>query len=73
MTKLNTYLVQALREYRIESEGQFGNGSSSSLVLTQDAADAIIALDAEVEKLTNENELLKDKCNALAKGIQGMA
>jgi len=38
---MNKYLVQALRDYRLRSEGQFGQVTESKLDITQDAADEI--------------------------------
>jgi hypothetical protein len=47
----NSYLVQALRSYREKSEGQFGRTTERMVQVTQDAADEIERLNAEVAKL----------------------
>lgn len=48
----NIYLVQALRAYREKSVGQFDQVSERSVQVTQDAANEIERLNAEVEALS---------------------
>ena len=48
---MDQYLVQALRAYRLESEGQFGEVTRHVLPLTQDAANRIEQLNIRIAEL----------------------
>lgn len=54
------YLIQALKEYRHVTYGQYDQERRHEVKETQDAARAIEELCAENEKLTLENRELKD-------------